>query len=155
MASQPNTWFSAAASLIYTRAEFTNTDGGFNAGDLLPYAPQLVIRTDVAFTPTLGRVLNRPLTAHIGFGQTGIARRPLPYGEMGHDYSLIDAVARVRLREAELGLSAFNLLNLDWYDGEYTFASNFQRGAAPSLVPQRHVTVGAPRSVLATLTLYL
>jgi hypothetical protein len=74
---------------------------------------------------------------------------------LGHDYSLLDAVARVRLAEAELGLSAFNLLNLNWYDGEYTFASNFQRGAAPSLVPARHVTVGAPRSILATLTLYL
>jgi iron complex outermembrane recepter protein len=155
MSAQPTTWFSAAASATYTRAEFTNTDGGFNAGDLLPYAPQVVIRSDVAFTPALGRVLNRPLTAHLGFGQTGIARRPLPYGEMGHDYSLIDAVGRVRLGEAELGLSAFNLLNLNWYDGEYTFASNFQRGSAPSLVPARHVTVGAPRSVLATLTLYL
>ncbi len=155
MSAQPNRWFSAAASITYTRSQFTNTDGGFNSGDLLPYAPQLVIRSDIAFTPFFGRVLNRPLTAHLGLGQTGIARRPLPYGEMGHDYSLIDALARVRLGEAELGLSAFNLVNVDWYDGEYTFASNFQRGVAPSLVPARHVTVGAPRTVFATLTLYL
>jgi len=155
LSAQPNSWFTAAASFTYTRAEFTNTDGGFNAGDLLPYAPQIVIRTDVAFTPTLGRVLNRPITSHFGFGQTSIARRPLPYGEMGHDYSLLDAVASVRVREVELRLSAFNLLNLNWYDGEYTFASNFERGAAPSLVPQRHVTVGAPRTVLGTITLFL
>ena len=74
---------------------------------------------------------------------------------MGHDYNLFDVVAKVRLREVELAVSAFNLLNQDWYDGEYTFASNFQKGAAPSLVPQRHVTVGAPRTVLATLTLFL
>lgn len=155
MSAQPTPWFTAAASITYTRAEFTNTDGGYNAGDLLPYAPQLVIRTDVAFTPTLGRALNRPLTSHFGLGQTGIARRPLPYGEMGHDYTLLDANASLRLREVELGVSAFNLLNLNWYDGEYTFASNFERGASPSLVPQRHVTVGAPRTVLATLTLFL
>ena len=155
MAAEPTPWFTAAASITYTRAEFTNTDGGFNAGDLLPYAPQLVIRTDVAFTPTLGRVLNRPLTSRFGFGQTSVARRPLPYAEMGHDYTLFDAVASVRLREVELKLSAFNLLNLNWYDGEYTFASNFERGQAPSLVPQRHVTVGAPRTVLATLTVFL
>ncbi len=155
MSAQPNSWFSAAASVTYTRSQFTNTDGGFNAGDLLPYAPEVVIRSDIAFTPVLGRVLNRPLTGHLGFGQTGIARRPLPYGQMGHDYSVIDAVARVRLREAELGVSAFNLLNVNWYDGEYTFASNFNRSGAPSLVPARHVTVGAPRTVFATLTLYL
>jgi len=155
MSAQPNSWFTAAASITYTRAEFTNTDGGYNSGDLLPYAPQVVIRTDVAFTPILGRALNRPITSHFGFGQTAIARRPLPYGEMGHDYSLIDANASVRLREVELGLSAFNLLDLNWYDGEYTYASNFEQGKAPSLVPQRHVTVGAPRTVLATFTLYL
>ncbi|HKO48773.1 MAG TPA: TonB-dependent receptor [Polyangiaceae bacterium] len=155
MAAQPNSWFSAAMSVTYTRSEFSNTDGGYNAGDLLPYAPQIVIRTDLAFTPTLGRVFNRPISSHFGFGQTSIARRPLPYGEMGHDYTLIDAIASVRLREVELGLRAFNLLNWNWYDGEYTFASNFERGSVPSLVPQRHVTVGAPRSVLATITLFL
>jgi len=155
MAAHPTSWFSAAASVTYTRAEFTNTDGGYNAGDLLPYAPQVVIRSDLAFTPTLGQVMNRPITAHFGIGQTAIARRPLPYAEMGHDYNLFDVVAKVRLREVELAVSAFNLLNQDWYDGEYTFASNFQKGAAPSLVPQRHVTVGAPRTVLATLTLFL
>lgn len=155
MAAQPTSWFTAATSITYTRSEFTNTDGGYNAGDLLPYAPQVVIRSDVAFTPTLGRALNRPITSHFGFGQTSIARRPLPYAEMGHPYTLVDAVASVRLREVELGLSAFNLLDLNWYDGEYTFASNFERGAAPSLVPQRHVTSGAPRTVLATLTLFL
>jgi iron complex outermembrane receptor protein len=155
MAARPTSWFNAAASITYTRAEFTNTDGGYAAGDLLPYAPQVVIRTDLAFTPTLGRVGNRPLTAHFGVGQTGLARRPLPYGEMGHDASLLDLVASVRLREVELGAAAYNVMNLAWYDGEYTFASNFQRGAAPSLVPARHVTVGAPRTILATLSLFL
>jgi hypothetical protein len=155
MAAQPTSWFDAAASITYTRAEFTNTDGGYTAGDLLPYAPQLVVRTDAAWTPTLAKVWNRPLTARVGLGGTGIARRPLPYGEFGHDYYLVDALASIRLQEVQLGISAFNLLNLDWYDGEYTFASNFNRGANPSLVPHRHVTVGPPRTVLATLTLFL
>ena len=155
MAAQPASWFNSAASITYTRAEFTNTDGGYSAGDLLPYAPQLVVRTDAAWTPTLGRVLNRPLTGHLGVGGTGIVRRPLPYGEFGHDYFLLDVSAKVRLKEVELGVSAYNLLNLDWYDGEYTFASNFQRGANPSLVPVRHVTVGPPRTVLATLSIFL
>src|SRR5262249_38217532 len=118
MATQPTRWFNAAASVTYTRAEFTNTDGGYPEGDLLPYAPQLVVRTDAAFTPTLGRVLNRPLTAHLGIGGTGIARRPLPYGEMGHNAYLLDVLASIRLKEVELGVSAYNVLNLDWYDGE-------------------------------------
>jgi hypothetical protein len=155
MVAQPTRWFNAAVSVTSTRAEFTNTDAGYHAGDWLPYAPQLVVRADAAFTPRFGRVLNRPLTGHFGVGQTGIARRPLPYGEMGHDAWLVDVNAELRLREVALGVAAYNALNLDWYDGEYTFASNFQRGTAPSLVPQRHVTVGAPRTVLATLSLFL
>ena len=155
MAAEPTRWFTAAASFTYTHAQFTNTDGGYNAGDLLPYAPQIVIRSDLAFTPELGHVFNRPLTGHFGIGETGIARRPLPYGEMGHNVWLVDAVASIRLREVELGVTAFNLLNVAWYDGEYVYASNFKRGAEPSLVPQRHVTVGAPRTVLATFALYL
>lgn len=155
MAAQPAPWFNAAASITYTRAEFTETSGGFVAGDLVPYAPQLVARTDAAWTPTFGRVLERPLTGHLGVGGTGIARRALPYGEFGHDYFLVDARASVRLSEVELGVGAYNLLDLAWYDGEYTFASNFQRGQSPSLVPARHVTVGPPRTVMATLSLYL
>jgi hypothetical protein len=155
MAAQPAPWFNAAASLTFTRAEFTKTDGGYAEGDFVPYAPQVVARTDAAWTPTFGRVLRRPLNGHLGVGGTGIARRPLPYGEFGHDYFLVDARASVRLQEVEVGVSAYNLLDLGWYDGEYTFASNFRRGANPSLLPVRHVTVGAPRTVLATLSIFL
>jgi hypothetical protein len=155
MLAEPLRWFDAAASVTYTRAEFTNTDGGYDAGDLMPYAPQLVVRTDLAFTPTLGHWLERPITSRFGVGTTTIALRPLPYGETGHDAFLVDAQASVRLKEVELGVQAFNLLNAQWYDGEYTYASNFQRNAAPSLVPARHVTVGPPRTVLGTLSFYL
>ncbi|MBX3232396.1 MAG: TonB-dependent receptor [Labilithrix sp.] len=155
MSARPTDWFSASASATFTRAEFTNTDAGYAAGDLLPYAPQLVTRTDVAWTPTLGRVFDRPLTGHLGVGGTYIGKRPLPYSELGKDAFLLDVLASVRLKEISLGVSAFNLLDLFWHDSEYTFASNFQRGAAPSLVPQRHITAGAPRTVLGTLALYL
>jgi hypothetical protein len=153
--TQPTRWLTSSVSITYTRAELTNTDAGFAAGDLLPYAPQLVVRADTAFTPTLGEIAGRPLRLHVGVGQTGIAWRPLPFGEMGHDVYLMDVTVSARLREVELGVSAYNLLDAAWYDGEYTFASNFERGASPTLVPQRHVTVGAPRSVLGTLSFYL
>ena len=155
MAAQPIAKIIAAASVTYTRSTFTNTDGGYRAGDLLPDAPQLVVRADTAWTPVLGQLWNRTLTGKIGFGMTAIAKRPLPYAEYGHNYALLDGQASVRLKEVELGVSAYNLLGLDWYEGEYTYASNFTRGALPDLVPQRHVTVGAPRTVLGTLSLHL
>lgn len=155
MATQLASWFTASGSLTYTRAEFQNTDAGYHEGDLLPYAPQIVARTDLAWTPTFGQVLKRPLTGHFGVGGTYIGRRPLPYSEFGKDAYLLDLLATVRLKEVELGLSIYNVLDLDWHDGEFTFASNFQRGAVPSLVPQRHITTGAPRTILGSIAIYL
>lgn len=155
MVAQPVDWFVSSASVTYTRASFSSTDAGFNAGDLVPYAPQVVARTDVAWKPTITEWLGRPLQGHFGAGTTYIARRPLPFGEFGNDTFLVDATASLRLKEVQLRIDAFNLLGLNWYDGQFVFASNFERGASPSLVPQRHVTVGAPRTVMATLALYL
>jgi hypothetical protein len=47
------------------------------------------------------------------------------------------------------------VLGAEWFDGEFVYASNFAGGAAPSLVAQRHVTIGPPRTLLLTLALYV
>jgi hypothetical protein len=154
-AAVPTPWFISSSSFTYTRAEFRASGHGYDEGTLVPYAPQVVARTDVAFTPTLGRVLNRTLQGRIGAATTFLGGRPLPFGETGHDVLLVDGRAALRLQEVELSLDVFNLLDANWYDGEFVYASNFTPGAATSLVPQRHVTVGAPRTVWVTLALYL
>lgn len=151
----PTSWFVSSASFTYTRAEFRSTGFGYQAGALLPYSPQIIGRTDLAVTPTFGRVLNRTLKGRFGVASTFLGRRPLPYGEMGHDVFLVDGRASLRLDEVELGLDVFNLLDARWYDGEFVYASNFQRGSAPSLVPERHVTIGAPRSLWLSLSIHL
>jgi hypothetical protein len=113
------------------------------------------MRGDVGARHRLGQIGGRNLEGRLGFSTQAIARRPLPYSEFGHEVFLVDASAAVRLGEMEIGLDAHNLLDAAWYDGEFVYASNFDRNAAPSLVPRRHVSVGPPRSVLASLTLYL
>jgi TonB family protein len=155
MVAKPTPSFLASSSLTYTRAEFAEGDGTYNAGDLLPYVPQIVARSDVAYTPAFGHWLHRKLEGRFGVGLTSFFHRPLPYGETGHDVFLTDAGASVRLGEIELGVDAFNLLGTDWYDGEFVYASSFRPGAAAALVPARHVTVGTPRSLFASLTLRL
>jgi TonB family protein len=155
LAATPEPWLVSSASVTYTRSAFSQTAGGYREGDLLPYSPQVVARSDLAFTPLLGHLWGRELRGHLGAGLTFFGARPLPYGEFGHDVFLVDASASVRLKEVQLGVEAFNLLDARWYEGQYTFASNFTPDAAPSLVPQRHVTVGAPRTLLATLSIYL
>jgi hypothetical protein len=103
----------------------------------------------------LGSILGREVRGRLGFASTFLAGRPLPYAEFGHDVFLVDARAALRVGEVELNIDAFNLLNADWYDGEFVYASNFTPGSAASLVPERHVTVGAPRTLWLTLSLFL
>jgi iron complex outermembrane receptor protein len=151
---EPSELLLASGSFTYTRATFAAGNGLYARGDLLPYVPQIVARGDVALTPELGEVLGwGTLRAHLGVAGTFLGRRPLPYSELGHDVSLLDARASLRLGPFETSLDVFNVLGADWYDGEFVYASAF--AGAASLVPQRHVTVGPPRSFVWSLTLFV
>ncbi len=151
----PLEWTTLDVNATYTRAEFAATARGHAAGDLVPYAPQLVVRSDLAATPQLGRFFDRAVDARLGTGISYLARRPLPYSELGHDIFLVDLTAAVRFGEGQIGLDVYNLLDAQWFDGEFLFASNWHPSQGASLVPLRHVTVGAPRTVMVSLALYL
>ena len=88
-------------------------------------------------------------------GLTGMFNRPQPYGQFGHNVFLVDGLAQLRLKEVALGIDVFNLLDTHWYDSEFTYSANWNPGAAARLVPERYVTVGAPRTLLATLSLFI
>jgi len=154
LVARPSEWLFSMASLTVVRAVFRESEGIYEEGYLLPYAPQVVARSDTAFRPVLGTVAGAPVQGHLGLGLTLLGRRPLPYGEMGHDVVLADAAARARWRAVEVSLEVFNLLDTGWYDGEFVYASSQSRGAVASLVPQRHVTVGAPRTAWLTGALH-
>ncbi|PKN31392.1 MAG: hypothetical protein CVU63_24175 [Deltaproteobacteria bacterium HGW-Deltaproteobacteria-20] len=150
----PSEWLFSMASLTVVRAVFRESEGIYEEGYLLPYAPQVVARSDTAFRPVLGTVAGAPVQGHLGLGLTLLGRRPLPYGQMGHDVVLADAAARARWRALEISLEVFNLMDTGWYDGEFVYASSESRGAVASRVPQRHVTVGAPRTAWLTGALH-
>jgi hypothetical protein len=151
---KPARWFVSSGSGTFTRATFAAGDTRYQAGDRLPYVPELIVRQDLAFTPTLAHYLSRPLTGRLGTSLTGMFNRPQPYGQRGHDVMLVDAVAELRLKELAVSLDVFNLLDTRWYDSEFTYSANWNPGGAARLVPERYVTVGAPRTVLATLSLF-
>ncbi len=152
LVARPHPTFLASLSGTYARATFIEGGPGADEGSLLPYVPQLVMRGDVAYKPELSRTHH--LAGHFGAAFTGLHSRPLPYGEFGKDVFLVDASAAVTWRNAvTVKLDATNLLGGDWYDGEFVFASRWNAQATPSLVPERHVTVGPPRSIFATLSI--
>lgn len=151
---RPTSWFLSAFGGSFTRATFRESDSRFDEGDLLPYVPQLVMRSDTAFTPVLTRVWERDLSARLGAGWSFLFNRPQPFGEIGSDVFVLDALASLRLQEVELGVQATNVLGSTYNDSELTYASTFGRGPT-QLIPRRHVTAGAPRTILGVLTLYL
>jgi hypothetical protein len=91
----------------------------------------------------------------LGTGGSLVTGRPLPYQDRGHSVFLIDTALRVRYRALAAGLSVWNLLNSDWYDGEFAFAARWQQNGAASVVPQRFVTVGNPRTLLLDVSIFL
>jgi iron complex outermembrane recepter protein len=144
-----------SGSATYTHASFTGSDAQYGRGDLLPYVPQLVVRADATVKKSVARVWSRDLVARAGLGLEGLAGRPLPFSDTGRNVALFDVSAGLRLKEVELGLDVYNLVDARWYDGQFVYASRFDRAAAPSLIPVRHVTIGPPRTLMASLTLYL
>lgn len=152
---RPRPWIVESGSMTYTHAVFTESDANQQKGSLVPYAPLFVARADVALTPTLGRIFGRNLVGQFGTGLSYLGRRPLPYAEFGRDIFLADVTVGLRLREVAFKIDIENLLNAKWYDGQFTYPSSFDRGTAPSLVPRQVVTVGAPFSLIGTLSLHL
>lgn len=153
--ARPAPYFMATVSVTYTHASFTASDSRYDAGDLLPYVPQLVARTEAAFTPTLAVLWSRPLTAHVGLGTTLLHGRPLPYDETGHDIFTADARLSARLKEIEVACDLTNLFDARYYDGEFVYGSSWDRGSAPSLVPIRHVTIGPPFGAFFSLAFHV
>src|SRR5262249_5637182 len=131
---KPTDYLLMASSATYTHASFREGNAQYAAGDLLPYVPELVVRSDITAKTTLTRVFGRDLDGRIGSGIEGLVGRPLPYGEMGHNVFLVDASCGLRLKEVELGLDVFNVFDQKWYDGEFVFASNFGRSPNPPRV---------------------
>lgn len=152
---RPRPWIVESGSMTYTHAVFSASDANQEEGALVPYAPLFVARADVALTPTLTKIFGRNLVGHFGTGLSYLGRRPLPYAEFGRDIFLADVTLGLRLREIAVKIDIENLLDAQWYDGQFTYASSFVRGAAPSLVPRQVVTVGAPFTIMGTVSLHL
>jgi iron complex outermembrane receptor protein len=153
LSTRPTPWLLSSTSLTTTRAVFTESGGPYAEGELVPYVPEVVVQSELAVTPELGRLGAHPLTSKLGGGLAYLGRRPLPYAEWGHDVLTLDTTAALRWGPVAAELGVFNLLDTESYDSELVYASSWNGEA--SLVPARHVSVGAPRSWLFTLSLFI
>jgi hypothetical protein len=125
---------------------------------LVPYVPDVVIRSDTAVDLDLPFDVNgRAPHASFGLGASYIGRRALPYGQRSDTIFTLDAAAALAYRAFELELEVENLLDTRYRQAEYAFVSNFPAtpGAAPTLVPAPHFAAGAPRLVFVSLSVHV
>ena len=120
----------------------------------MPFVPQVVGRCDLSATAGLLSLGRERLTLRAGAGMDMLLNRPLPYGELGSDVFLLGALVKLDYGPLALELTGENLLDASWYDGEFVYASDFT-DVPRSALPARHVTTGAPRSFMASLSLRL
>jgi iron complex outermembrane receptor protein len=137
------------ANVTLVRSAFDDT------GLLVPYVPDLVVRSDTALNADLPFLVGgHEPHGSLGLGASYVGRRALPYGQRSDTIFTLDGSAAVRYRAFELELEVTNLLNTQYKLAEYDFVSNFpvNAAAAPTLVPARHFAAGPPRMVFLSLS---
>ncbi len=141
-------FFDESANVTWVRSTFDDT------GLLVPYVPDLVVRSDSAVFGELPLSIDgTPLHGAAGAGVTYVGRRALPYGQRSDYILTLDLSARLRWRAVELGAEVSNLLDRRYRLGEFNYASDFQSQPQPTLVPVHHFSAGAPRAVMLTLAI--
>jgi iron complex outermembrane recepter protein len=141
-------FFDEAANLTLVKSSFDDTSL------LVPYVPDVVLRSDSSvFADLPWELAGKKVRGALGAGLTYVGKRALPYGQRSDTIFTLDGSATASWSNFELGLMVTNLLDRRYRLGEYNFASDFHAdaGSAPTLVPVRHFTAGAPRAIYGTL----
>ena len=143
----------ASGALSLTRAVFTTRVPGVS--HYVPNIPNLLLRADLNARGKLSTLDGRPLSGRIGVGYTLLAARHVNDAILGPASNVVNAGGSLRYREFELGVEAYNLLDLEYADEEQVYASNwsFSPGQQRASVG-RHVIAAPPRTVVATVALY-
>jgi outer membrane receptor protein involved in Fe transport len=139
LAAQPTPWLGLAASLTYTDARFVASRNP------VPLAPPLV-----------GNVrawLAHPLGLRAGVMLVGWSPRPLPYQARGSGLVRVDATLGWHAEHVAVDLALENLLGSELREGEYYYASHWQRGRPASQLPSLHFVPGPPFNARVAVTL--
>lgn len=136
---QPTASVEAVGDLTWTDARLV--DGG----GPVPGAPTFLATARLSLAPPEG--LRGSLLA------TWLGPRPLAYGAEARAAHVIDAAVGWWASWWALDLQVQNLLDAQWYEGVYTFASWWDTSAPRRQLPTVHGIAGAPRMIRLMLTL--
>lgn len=136
--SSPIDGLSLNADITYVDARFVGS------GNPIPLAPSLVGGFRASYTHDSG------LRAGLRF--FGLAPRPLPHGARGAAMGVLDATAGYTWRALRIDLEVENILNQQIREGEYHYASHWQRGSQSSEIPVLHYVAGPPLNARLSLS---
>lgn len=135
---RPHPLFQLAADVALVDARFVDTDNP------VPGAPRVL--------GTLRAFAGKPATFRAGVSTTYLGVRPLAFGARAADSVLVGVTAAAQLGAFELGVDVDNVLARRFRDGEYHFASWWDRAEPRSELPSVHVVAGPPLTARAHLT---
>ncbi len=151
--ARPFSWLLASVALSVSSATFTTLVPGVS--HFVPNVPPLLFRADVTARRTLTTVANQPLTGRIGVGYTFLAGRHLTDAIVGPSNNVLNASAALRRGNVEIGVDAYNLLNLTYADDAEYYVSNWSMKPGTALAsPATHLSEAPPLALLVTLSVY-
>jgi len=143
-------FFDENANVSLVKSSFDDT------GLLVPYAPDLVVRSDTAlFSELPVRFGGSSVHGTLSLGAGYVGHRALPYGQRSDTIFTLDSGASARWRAFELELEVTNLLDARYRAAELNYVSDFHSQPLPTLVPARHFAAGAPRQVFLSFAVTL
>src|SRR5690606_22385138 len=137
LTSNPIDGLSLQADLTYADARF------IDSGNPVPHAP--------TWAAGLLAIITHPSGWRGGLRFTGIAPRALPHGARGGTCAQLDATAGYRYHSLDFGLELENVLFQRLREGEYHYASVWDRGGAASAIPVTHFVAGPPFNARLTV----
>ncbi|MEZ4448332.1 MAG: TonB-dependent receptor [Nannocystaceae bacterium] len=138
---RPREWIELRSDLTLVHARF------IESGARVPNAPPLLWSMQATLIHRSGLSGGARLWV--------LGPRPLPYGATASPVTLVDLSASYRISRLQIDLQIDNLLNSKWKEGEYNFASWWDRSSPRSALPTLHQLSGAPTTVRLGATLWL
>jgi outer membrane receptor protein involved in Fe transport len=136
----PRPWLQLQGDVTYVDARFTDSGGP------VPGVPRLLGTVSGSFL--------HPRGLRAGVRLFWLLPRPLRYGATAGGAVVLDVSAGYRWRSLQVDLTLDNTLNYQWREGEFHYASWFDRSRPRSEIPSIHYAAGPPLTLRAGLTVW-
>jgi hypothetical protein len=151
--AKPFSWLLASLATSVSSSTFTTLAPGIS--HFVPNVPPVLFRADVTARGEVGTLSGTPLTARAGVGYTFLAGRHLTDKIVGPSNNVLNAGAALRCGHFEVGVDAYNLLDLRYADDAEYYVSNWSvRPGTPLATPAIHLTEAPPLTVLGSFAVY-